>query len=124
MRDDRFEFEAVRPGAYVLRAIAVTEFANTWTVEGALFVTPYPPNPDRSIETKPTWWAETAVRVDADGQVPEEVVLNAQRGLQIRGRLSWDGASPPPDVLEHHQNAGCCVSSQSGGSRQKYGSAG
>jgi len=95
--DGRFQFSAVSPGPYVVRAIAFTQFTNVKTFGSIGMLIPDPPDAARTIETKPTFWAETVAMVEADGSA--QVTLRCRTGLQIRGELVWQGASPRPDAF-------------------------
>ena len=83
--DGRFQFNAVAPGNYIVRAILFTEFSNIRSLGRITMFMPPPPDPNRSIETKPIFWAEATVAVGYTA--PDEIVLRAQVAHQIRGRI-------------------------------------
>ncbi|HEY6359059.1 MAG TPA: carboxypeptidase-like regulatory domain-containing protein, partial [Vicinamibacterales bacterium] len=88
----QFTFLGVPHGEYVLQAVRNARRTFTLDASGSIL------NPGAAPPTDPTLWAAAAVSVDRSDVTGLSVVL--QPGLQVTGRLVFEGASSQPDVTQ------------------------
>jgi hypothetical protein len=88
----QFTFLGVPHGEYVLQAVRNPRRTFTIDASGSIMM------PGATPPTDPTYWAAASVSVDRSDVAGLAVVL--QPGLQVTGRLVFEGASAQPDATQ------------------------
>src|SRR6185295_8634431 len=89
--DGKFTFPGVPPGQYTLVARTVSGQAIAKVAfDGSVIAKPQPP------PTNQVLWA--VADVIADGRNPSFATLTLQAGMNMTGRVVFDGPSPPQDL--------------------------
>jgi hypothetical protein len=83
-RGGRFDFAAVPPGQYELRAVSVPRAQGQG--RGGK---PQPPAPDT-----PTWWAIHRITISDQDELGLTLLL--RQGIRVSGRLQFEGTTPAP----------------------------